>query len=234
MNLLVFNSIILCGLALMSVFLSRIDALKENQLRIFYLFAAGNLLAMVSMDIIPEAIGDIGTGGMILFVVVGAVLFHMIHELIHVLSSKKESVTYISVGTALITHGFPEGMALGAAIGAAQVSQRLSLIFIFLIHILPEMIMFQQAMKEKRNVKRINLILLSIIIFIPALLGVLLSISLGGKIDEAIGIMSATAAGFIFMLVIEELIFKGNKQLKIHETLIIILGSVTVALILGI
>lgn len=48
----------------------------------------------------------------------------------------------------------------------------------------------------------------------------------GGKVEPFVGIFSAVSAGFIYMLVVKELIFRNIKQLKIKDTLIIILGSV--------
>lgn len=232
MNLMNFNLSIFIAVCVMAMALSRMKALENKYLRWFYLFAAGNLIAIVSFDILPHSIGEIGFLGVTIFLMIGCIIFELMHEYLELFSTGEKNTTHITIGAALMSHGLPEGMALGVAMGTSNTQNYWSILVVFILHILPEMIMFQQAMKENKNIKALNLIMLSIIVFIPAIAGILISVAFGGKVSGAVGILSAAAAGFICMLVVKELIFRNNKQLKIEESLIIILGSAIVAVIL--
>ena len=226
MNLLMFNSIVIGTMVLMAICLSKLSPLSDRYLKVFYLFAAGNLLAIVALDIIPEAIKEIGILGMLAFMLIGGLIFELMHEFIHIVLPNKKHVSAISIGVALGAHGLPEGMALGIILSVTAMKGYWNIIIIFLLHIFPEMIMFQQALKENKSNKKVKIIILSIIIFIPAILGMLISVRFGQKVQPFVGIFSAVSSGFIYMLVVKELIFRNIKQLKIKDTLIIILGSV--------
>lgn len=167
MNLLMFNSIVIGALVLMAIGLSKLSPLSDKYLKVFYLFAAGNLLAIVALDIIPEAIKEIGIIGMLVFMLIGGIIFELMHEFIHIVLPDKKHVNTISIGIALATHGLPEGMALGIILSVTAMKGYWNIILIFLLHIFPEMIMFQQALKENERNKKLKIILLSIIIFIP-------------------------------------------------------------------
>ncbi|WBW98479.1 hypothetical protein [Oceanirhabdus sp. W0125-5] len=226
MNLLMFIFIVLTAIGIMAILLSRMSPLSEKYLKVFYLFAAGNLLTIVALDIIPEAIKEIGIVGMLVFMLIGGIIFKLMHEFIHIVLPDKKHVSAISIGVALASHGLPEGMALGVILSVTAWKGYWNIIIVFLLHIFPEMIMFQQALKENRKNNKFKVIIYSMIIFIPAIMGILISVKFGGKVRPYVGVFSAISSGFIYMLVVKELIFRNIKQLKIKDTLIIILGSV--------
>ena len=75
MNLLMFNFIVIGAIVLMAICLSKLNPLSDRYLKVFYLFAAGNLLAIVALDIIPEAINEIGILGMLAYMLIGGIIF---------------------------------------------------------------------------------------------------------------------------------------------------------------
>ena len=185
---------------------------KKTTMYLMFAFAAGVMLAVSFLELLPEAVDESGVVIALIGFFVGITLFYLIDKLfLHkptlIVSRKDKSLkkTAWLLIIALAVHNFPEGMALGIA----SISEATTAIIIALaiaIHNLPEGIV-ASAPYYHATKKRMRAFLLGSMTAIPLIIGFLFADFLFSLLPEvAIGFVFALTAGIMTYISVSELI----------------------------
>jgi len=212
---------------------------SEKILYNFLGFAAGIMLAISFINLIPESL-KVTTLVMVVFgVIFGAIIIFLVKKAIpHIPTSRhfhedslqkiENTATLIIVG--IFIHNFPEGLAIG--IGFLQ-SFHLSLAIALglAIHDIPEAVCTSLPYYSL-NGKRLKSFLVSASTVIPTLLGILIAYFFLGAVSSAlIGFLMASTAGVMIYIAADELIPVSFSKLRFGSIYSLACGLATVVLL---
>lgn len=197
----------------------------SNKLLSFILsFASGLMTAIVSLDLIPEALKISPIINVLIGVILGIVCMVMCNILVdkkfsngsRFLNNKKRGITNIDLlRTGIITsiglaiHNFPEGLAIGSGFGAS-LSLGYSLAIAICIHDIPEGI--SMAVPMKNGGMNAGKVLFYVILSgVTTGIGAFIGKIIGGISQGVIAICLSFAAGAMLYIVSGELIPESNK-----------------------
>ena len=207
-------------------------------------FAAGVMLAISFLNLIPESIRLSSTWLCCLGILIGAIIMYLVDKLIPHLHPElvsqeqncrlRRTALYLIIG--IFLHNFPEGMAI--ALGTVS-SSKLSLIIAvaIAIHNIPEGIC-TSAPYYYCTKKRMKSFMVSSLTAIPIVAGFILAHIIFQKIPLGIvGIIVAATAGIMIYISGDELIptscRKDNKSWS-HSTIFSLIAGTLLVVILGI
>lgn len=202
-------------------------------------FAAGIMLGVSFLQLIPVGIEQSSSIVCILGVMVGTIVMFFVDKLtphLHPAFCRqstghhlKRTALYVLVG--IFIHNFPEGMAMGlGAVVDLQLS--LSIALAIALHDIPEGIC-TSAPYYSISRKRLKAFLLSASTGIPTLIGFLTTYYLFNNISQVfIGFLLSATAGIMIYISSDELIPASCCKLSGHSTIFsLILGVISVVLL---
>lgn len=203
-------------------------------------FAAGALLGTAFLDLIPEALeGSDEAMPMLLWVVVGVVLFFILERFIHWFHPHHEHLdaheheSKLTVSLLLIgdtVHNFIDGVVIGATF---LVDIRLGVLTSLAVaaHEIPQEI-GDVAIMLHRGVPRRKIILYNILSALAALVGALLVYVAGTALDGMLPVFLALTAGFFIYIaasdLMPELHHVHNRRAVVIDSLLLIAGIAVV------
>lgn len=186
-------------------------------------FAAGLMTAILSFDLIPEALEIASITNVLIGIILGIVCMFICNVIVDKKFSKSSSFTrnindkekrnllragiITSIGLAI--HNFPEGLAIGSGFGASS-ALGYSLAIAICIHDIPEGISMAVPMKSG-GMKSNKVIYYVILSGITTGIGAAIGHIIGGISENVISICLAFAAGAMLYIVSGELIPESNK-----------------------
>jgi len=180
--------------------------------------AAGLMTAVVSFDLIPEAMQIAGISQVILGILAGIVTMILCDVIVNKKFSKVErkgnsllkTGIIISIGLAL--HNLPEGLAIGSGFGASVVLGY-SLAIAIALHDIPEGI--SMAVPMKQGGMKVSKILVYVFLSgVTTGVGAFIGALIGGISESIIAMCLAFAAGAMLYIVSGELTPECNKLYK--------------------
>lgn len=202
-------------------------------------FAAGVMLGISFMELIPQGIALSSTGTCIAGIIAGALLMYVMDKLLpHIhpeLCSQEHGHTlqktaaYMLVGIAL--HNFPEGMAI--AVGTVtDFKLSVAIALAIAIHDIPEGVC-TSAPYYFVNRNRLKTFLVSASTAIPTLLGFIVSYYLFSFIPLwAVGFLVSGTAGLMIYIAADELIPIASKKMTEHSTIFSLIAGVILVVLL--
>lgn len=188
-------------------------------------FASGLMTAIVSFDLIPEALKISPIINVIIGVILGIVCMIMCNIIVDkkfsnssqlLKNNNKRGISNIDLlRTGIITsiglaiHNFPEGLAIGSGFGAS-LSLGYSLAVAICIHDIPEGISMAVPMKNG-GMKAGRVLLYVILSGVTTGIGAFIGKIIGGISQDVIAICLSFAAGAMLYIVSGELIPESNK-----------------------
>ncbi len=202
-------------------------------------FAAGVMLAISFLELIPESIAFSSINICVLGIVLGSLLMYVIDRLLPHIHPEmleqeqgknlKKTATYLIIG--IFLHNFPEGMAI--AIGTVSDSRiSLAIALAIAIHNIPEGICTSAPYYHSNN-KRLKSFLVSSSTALPILFGFMFASKLYQHISNTlIGLIIGATAGLMIYICADELIPSSCNKVTNHSTIFsLILGSIFVVLL---
>lgn len=186
-------------------------------------FASGLMTAIVSFDLIPEALNISPIINVIIGVILGIVCMIMCNIIVdkkfsnssQLLENSRKISNLDLLRTGIITsiglaiHNFPEGLAIGSGFGAS-LSLGYSLAIAICIHDIPEGISMAVPMKNG-GMKAGKVLLYVILSGVTTGIGAFIGKIIGGISQGVIAICLSFAAGAMLYIVSGELIPESNK-----------------------
>ncbi|NLA04485.1 MAG: ZIP family metal transporter [Firmicutes bacterium] len=202
-------------------------------------FAAGMMLDVTFLELLPEAIGHGGflygllglVGGIAVFLLLDKLLPHCHHYTEeHQQSRFQKMGTLLGIGIAL--HNIPEGLAIGTGYASSE-SLGLGLALIIGIHNFPEGLAMALCLDGGGSSKGRTL-LATALAGLPMGLGALLGALLGGISPIALGLSLGFAGGAMLFITCDELMPDAHNLSRGYSATIgLLLGVVTGILIIG-
>ena len=196
--------------------------------------AAGVMLAIVGLDLFPEAIHY----GTILYTLIGSLGGVLLLKFISAYFKSEFRAGYIETGLLLgigiALHNFPEGLAIGAGY-AAEAELGLGLAVVMAVHNFPEGLSMATPLKIG-GLRAEKILLYTILPGLPMGLGALLGAGLGRVSPSTLGLTLSLAGGGMLYIIFSELIpgaYSFNYGLKATQGLILglSLGAIFVIMI---
>jgi zinc transporter, ZIP family len=204
-------------------------------------FAAGVMLAISFLDLIPESIRVSSTllcaigflAGAVIMFSVDRVLPH-VHPALCEPENEKASIqktaSFLLAG--IFIHNIPEGMAIGI-VSALDIRASLAIAVAIAIQKIPEGICtsapYYYATGDRRKA-----FLVSSLTAIPVLIGFIIAYFLSNSIPmEVVGIMIAATAGFMTYISADELIPSSSCRLTHHSTIFSLIAGIILVIALG-
>lgn len=191
--------------------------------------AAGIMIAVVTFDLLPEAI-HIGGMSMALIGIFIGVIFITLMDIylpsIPVIKSKGNHVkTSILLGVSLAAHNFPEGIAIGSSFSAGT-GLGIGLLIVIGLHDIPEGAAVAAPLLRS-SISRKKILFITGLTSVPTAIGALL----GGIISEVskdfISLSLGFAGGTMLYIVCGELIPESKNLFKgVFTTISVIIGLV--------
>jgi len=180
--------------------------------------AAGLMTAVVSFDLVPEAMSITGISQVILGILAGIITMIIcdvaVNKKFSKMNTKGNSLlkTGIIISIGLALHNLPEGLAIGSGFGASTVLGY-SLAIAIALHDVPEGISMAVPMKQggMQGGKILFYVFLS---GVTTGLGAFIGAIIGGISESIISMCLAFAAGAMLYIVSGELIPECNKLYK--------------------
>ena len=202
-------------------------------------FAAGIMLAISFLQLIPEGIRMSSTFLCMLGVTIGALVMYGSDRIIpHIHPglckheegrSMQAAVAYLLIG--IFLHNFPEGIAIGVGT-VTTFSLSLTLAIAIAIHDIPESIC-TAAPYYYLTRKRLKSFLVSVAIGLPAVAGYLFASVFFPLISqELLGVLIGLTAGLMIYICADELIPTSCKPGN-HQTIFALVAGVLVVMVLG-
>ena len=191
---------------------------KSNKFLSFMLaFASGLMLAIISFDLIPEAIEISLIQNVMIGIISGVIVMILCDFLVQKKFdnkiTKKKSSSLLKVGIivsiGLALHNFPEGLAIGSGFGAS-LTLGYSLAIAICFHDIPEGISMALPMKNG-GMNKIKVILYVFLSGITTGIGAFFGAIFGGISQNVIAICLSFAAGAMLYIVSGELIPESNR-----------------------
>jgi len=222
---------------------SLIGIIKKPSNRFMYnmlAFAAGVMLGVSFLEIIPESIKLSSTLTAGIGVLLGAIVMYILDKILpHVHpelcsneqgSKLKRTSIYLLIG--IFLHNFPEGMAM--AVGSISHSKTSLIIAIAIgIHNIPEGIC-TSAPYYAATGKRLKAFLYSSSTALPTIVGFLVSYYIFKNIPmQFIGLIVAATAGIMIYISADELIPTSCCKLSDHSTIFSLIAGVVMVILSG-
>jgi len=212
---------------------------SELLMRNMLAFAAGVMLAISFLELIPESIHFSSVWVAVIGVLIGAILMFLLDKLIphmdpqlrtHSCSRLKKTSFYLMVG--IFMHNFPEGMSM--AIGAVtDFKVTLAIALAIAIHNIPEGIC-TSAPYYHCTKKRLKAFLLSSSTAIPILAGFVFAYYIYQNIPLAVvGLIVGATAGLMIYISADELIPNSCANEKDHTPIFSLIVGVLLVILLG-
>lgn len=213
---------------------------SERSLSVFLGMAAGIMLAVVIIDLIPSALQYGTLMQTLLGFIVGAFILYIIDLLLSLLikphNSQNRQVSLLKMGyliaLGIALHDLPEGIAIAIS---STATEKLGFIIALAIglHNIPEG-MAIAAPLNMGGVNRVKIIILTLFVSLFTPIGTILGFSLVNISNNLISFLLSLAAGAMTYLVQDELIPESHKRHPNYAKLGILLGfSVIVFVTLG-
>lgn len=204
-------------------------------------FAAGVMLAISFLNLIPESLAISSPGISVLGVIVGALVMYSLDRMIPHIHPRlcaqeqgcnlERTSVYLILG--MFLHNFPEGMAI--AIGSVtEMKVSITVALAIAIHNIPEGICTSAPYYHSTG-KRAKAFLLSAITAIPILIGYIVARYIFQQVSaQVVGLLISSTAGLMIYITADELIPHSCAGTN-HQTIFsLILGVVFVILLGGI
>ncbi len=203
-------------------------------------FAAGVMLAISFLDLIPESIAFASVGLSAAGVLAGAMVMYLLDKLIPHLHPElcepeqglnlKKTSTYLLLG--IFLHNFPEGMAI--AVGTvSEAKVTLVLALAIAIHNVPEGVCTATSFYHSSG-RRWKTFLVSSSTAIPILVGYAVAARIYQVMPrQLIGVIIAATAGLMIYISADELIPTSSSKLTNHSTIFSLVTGVLFVLLLG-
>ncbi len=213
---------------------------SENFIFIMLSFAAGVMLAISFLELIPESIKLSSTLICIAGIFLGALAMHLVDKFIpHIhpeLGSEnpgcelKKTSLYLILG--IFLHNLPEGMAI--AIGSvSDIKVSLAIALAIAIHNIPEGIC-TSAPYYYCSKKRLKSFIISSSTAIPILVGFFVAYFLYQNIPtQVVGLIIGATAGLMIYICTDELIPSSSFKLTSHSSIFSFLAGVMLVVLLG-
>lgn len=200
-------------------------------------FAAGTLLGVAFLDLIPESLELSDQFNIPFWILAGVLTLFVIERFIHHHHSqhsgseeKRTVVPLIIIGDTL--HNFADGVAIAATF---LISIPLGIVTTFAVaaHEIPQEIA-DFGLMLSRGVKRSKVIWLNVVSSLSAFLGAILTYIYHQSIEGLIPIVLAVTAGFFIYIaasnLIPEIHSQDNKKVAFWETVMLFLGVLVIYL----
>ena len=207
-------------------------------------FAAGIMIAISFLELIPESIKLSSVLFSIIGVVLGFVLMYLVDRYIHpvpaplcngdVCDSKDGGINrtakFLFIG--IFLHNFPEGMAIATGV-VTNLSLSFTIALSIAINNIPEGIC-TSAPYYFITKNRLKSFLISASTVIPLILGFYFAVVLYSIIPiELVGLLIAFTAGVMIYISVEELIPTSCKKITNHRTMFSFFCGIVVVMIIG-
>ncbi|AEB76944.1 ZIP family metal transporter [Clostridium botulinum C/D] len=191
-------------------------------------FAAGLMLSVVMMDLIPESISKITMFYTMLFCIIGILIVMFIDILTgdegKYFSSGHLKVAFMAA-LALMLHNFPEGIIMGAGFLAYE-TLGIKMSLIIAIHDIPEGIAVSAPLMAART-RPFKIMLYAFITAFPTVIGSWIGVYIGNISKVVLGECLGIASGIMLYVVFGQMIPESlNIGKKIKVTLSILLGII--------
>jgi len=216
--------------------------IRTNIIHVLVSFAAGALLGTAFLDLLPEALEhaeELGLGPEIIFIftVVGIIFFYLMDRAIHwyQVHQKKKEYRHGSISVPLVVlgdsvHNFIDGIAIALTYMANPVLGITTTLAI-IAHEIPQEIgdfavLLHQGMAKKK------VLLINFFSALLAVLGAIIGIIIGEKIEGILPFALAITSGFFIYIALTNLLPEIHNEEKkgyaFSETIFLILGILTI------
>ncbi len=205
-------------------------------------FAAGVMLAISFLELIPESIDMSSVWICGLGILVGAIVMYALDKTIPHIHPElcmpeqsmrlKRTAVYLIMG--IFLHNFPEGMAIAIG-GVADEKVSITIALAIAIHNIPEGICTSSPYFNFTG-KRLQAFLYSASTAVPLLIGFLLAKFLLTDISpHVLGVITGATAGLMIYIAADELIPASCQEVESHSTIFSLMAGVLfVMLLMGI
>lgn len=195
---------------------------KKSLLSFFLGFSGGIMLAIVLMDLVPEAI-EIGNFiYTLLGLFLGALLLLILDERLphfHLFEGQEETNSYVRTGVLLglgiALHNLPEGIAIGSGYVASP-SLGISLAITIALHNIPEGIAMACPLSAG-GLKISRIFLFTFLAGLPMGIGTFIGASIGLLSPVVLSLALSCAGGAMLYIIFNELI-PGAHELKVGQS----------------
>lgn len=213
---------------------------SERTMFNFLSFAAGVMLSISFIELIPESIEFSSAWLAIAGIILGSIIMFGIDKLIPHLHPGmcrqeqghhlKRTAEYLILG--ILLHNFPEGIAIGfGSVSTLKLSFIIALAIA--IHDIPETIC-TSAPYYFVSKKRLRSFIISMATALPTVAGFLLAYYLAQLIPVwAVGVMLAATAGLMIYISADELIPTSCMRMTNHHTIFSFIAGVILVIVLG-
>lgn len=170
-------------------------------------FSSGLMMAVVTFQLIPDALEKCGYFTSIFGIFVGLIIVHIIGKVSNVKNSRFKTSIIVLIN--LWLHNIPEGFILGTTI-SSDIALTLLFFGAVLIHNIPQGVLITLPI-IKENIKRKSIVYLSIFSGIPTAAGAFLGTLTGQTLPEFTGFMTSLAAGSMLYVLTFELSYEARK-----------------------
>jgi ZIP family zinc transporter len=203
-------------------------------------FAAGVMLGISFMSLVPEAIRLSSPTTCVVGVVIGSLIMYALDRMIpHIHpelceqeqgANLKKTATYLFMG--IFLHNFPEGMAIGMG-SVSSTRQSFLIALAIAIHNIPQGICTSAPYYHVTG-KRLKSFLVSSSTALPIIGGFVVSHYLYQRIsNETIGLLVGATAGLMIYISADELIPTSSFKLTNHSTIFSLIAGVIFVILLG-
>lgn len=194
-------------------------------------FAAGLMLSIVMLDLIPEAIININYLSSILLAFVGVLIITLIDVISSISGTFKTTYnkTAFLAAAGLMIHNFPEGIIMGVGFLASG-SLGIKMSLLIAIHDIPEGIAVSAPLMVAR-VKISRILRYAFVTALPTVIGGWLGVYLGNVSSYFLGGCLSIASGIMLYVIFGEMLpealkFRKGRDITFSIFLGIILGLV--------
>jgi len=217
-----------------AVVLTRVSS---KQLSALLGFSAGIMLAIVSFELMPEALALGGLFWGIAGFILGTVLMAAIDLLLphfHILGgmeSSKYRRTGVVLGLGIAMHNFPEGMAIGGG-SSHEIQFGLALAAAIAVHNIPEGLAMAVPLCMGR-VRNSRIILGTIAVGVPMGLGALAGAYVGGISPLFMSFCLALAGGAMLFITCDEMLPQAEELSEGHSSVFGTVAGVTAGILIS-
>ncbi len=167
--------------------------------------AGGVMLAVVTFDLMNEAMNIMGIIQTVIWIFIGALITMFIKLNLDV---SKEAKSGYLIFLSILLHNLPEGLAIGSSFVSAE-SLGITLAIVIGLHNIPEGLAMGLSLLGMK-MKPMKIIQYTMIAGLPMGLGSFLGVAFAERFSSLIGIFLAIAAGTMLYVVLEEIFPKSR------------------------